>query len=397
MNGLAPVVGNLAALNSSVCISPVHSTSIFGLLPPEVICPVVPIIMAYPWASKLRKAYKIDKYSDASSTYWAPGWNWERWSSADMEFGDTSAEDIEKMRLGILEVLGEEEFEVMTTHLYQMHTEWNDRKMVADGVPPPEYRRPDFLKQWKQWHNGGEVGFVAFRTTLYDNESKWKLYKERMARLLSLSFDKVVRHHRWHEYEEIAEARTKFNLHWVEDKSLEGASAVTLRERYLDMRRKKQLPARMDYSMFLCASPQAVESVLALENEDDFPTTESGYWRSDAPFLLTVMEWESVDPHGPEEPHDPDDPHDERNWYKSVFKVPVEIVYDTLWHIEDSNFIEPTRLMRSVKGSEELGGKMNENFDIDGLQEMWWGMGPTPASLKRRAEMRKGRGSPWGI
>ncbi|KAJ2965362.1 hypothetical protein NQ176_g10656 [Zarea fungicola] len=104
------------------------------------------------------------------------------------------------------------------------------------------------------------------------------------------------------------------------------------------------------------------------------------------------MEQPTMDPHGPEEPHDPDDPHDERNWYKSVFKVPAEIVYSELWYLEDRSYVAPTRLTRSVKGSEELGGEMPENFVVDGLQELWWGIGPTPQSLKRRARLRGMRG-----
>ncbi|KAJ6779624.1 hypothetical protein PWT90_05638 [Aphanocladium album] len=331
---------------------------------------------------------KKEPYSDASSSYWAPGWNWERWSHPEVEFDETSREEIDKMRLGILEVLGEDQYEEMTGYLYRQHTLWQDKKMVAEGVPPPEYKQPDFIKRWKQWHGGGEVGFVTFRTALYDDEAKWNTCKERLSRILSLSFDRVVRWHRWHEYEEITEARPKFKLHWIEDKSLEGADAEALRARYLQLRERKELPRSMDHTMFFCASPQAVESVLSLEDEDDFPTVESKYWRNDAPFLLAVMEWEQVDPHGEEEPYDPDDPHDERNWYKPVFKVPAEIVWSELWLYEDSSIGEPTRMTRNVKGSAELGGWLPKIFDGQEQLEMWWGMGPTPQSLKRRARLR---------
>ncbi|OAA71051.1 hypothetical protein LEL_09642 [Akanthomyces lecanii RCEF 1005] len=390
-NGL-PISNFAAAIgNSSICVPYVSGIHLFGPPAIDLVCPEAPTIMAEAeTAAHKQPKPKEEPYSDATSSYWAPGWNWARWSHPELDFGDTDPEEIEKMRLGLLEVLGEDGFEKMNKHMHKENTIWRDRKMVAEGVPPPDYSRPDFLKRWKERHGGGEVGFVAFRTTLYDDEAKWNKYKERVTRFLSLPFDSVVRWHRWHEYPEITEARQKFTLHWIEDASLEGASAETLRERYQQLRTLKQLPPSMDYTMFLCASPQAVDSVLSLgDDESDFPTVESDYWRPDAPFLLVVMEAATADPHGPEEPHDPDDPNDERNWYRPVFKVPAEIVYSALWDVEDRSYVPPTRLTRSVRGSEELGGgRMPAHGDVDGLQEMWWGMGPTPQSLKRRARMR---------
>ena len=378
-----------AAVNSSIRVPSVSGIHLLGLSAIDPVCPAASTVMAEARAVHKQRKPKEEPYSDATGSYWAPGWNWARWSHPELDFGDTDPEEIEKMRLGLLEVLGEDEFEKMNKHLDKKNTIWRDRKMVAEGVPPPEYSRPDFIKRWKEYHGGGEVGFVAFRTALYDDEAKWNKYKERVTRFLSLPFDSVVRWHRWHSYPEITEARQKFTLHWIEDASLEGASAETLRERYQQLRAQKQLPASMDHTMFLCASSQAVDSVLSLEHEEDFPTVESDYWRTDAPFLLVVMEAATADPHGPEEPHDPDDPHDERNWYRPVFKVPAEIVYSALWDVEDRSYVAPTRLTRSVRGSEELGGgRMPVHGGVDGLQEMWWGMGPTPQSLKRRARLR---------
>ena len=125
----------------------------------------------------------------------------------------------------------------------------------------------------------------------------------------------------------------------------------------------------MDYNMFLCASPEAVESVLSLD-DDNLPNTKSSFWRDDAPFLLVVMEEAEV------------------NWYKSVFKVPVEIIPNDLWDLVDRAFMQPTRLTREVKGSIELGGTMPENYTPDGLTELWWGVAPSPLALKRRRGLR---------
>ncbi|KAJ3492178.1 hypothetical protein NLG97_g5460 [Lecanicillium saksenae] len=344
--------------------------------------------MTEPQEPKVSTA-KLEPYSDASSSYWAPGWNWERWSHPELDFGDTSAQEIEKMRLGILEVLGEDKFEEMTVYLQRKHELWQDKKLVAEGVPPPEYKQPDFIKTWRRWYADREVGIVAFRTALYEDEAKWNTYKEGLSRILSLSFDRVVRQHRWHEYGDISEARRKFKLHWIEDKSLEGADADALRARHLELRDNNELPGGMIDWMFLCASPQASESVLSLRSEDDFPTVDSNWWRDDAPFLLAVMEWERIYPHGEDEPCDPDDPHDEANWYKPVFKVPAELVWSELWPCMVDPVGEFARITRHVKGSAELGGWLPKNFDGQDESEMWWGKGPTLQALKKRWKSRR--------
>lgn len=85
---------------------------------------------------------------------------------------------------------------------------------------------------------------------------------------------------------------------------------------------------------------------------------------------------------------DPDDPHDLRNWYKPVFKVPIELIADTFWNLLESDFMELQDITRSIYGSNELGGTMPVNKSINELLEMWWGTGPTPASLRRRHRLR---------
>ncbi|KFY11498.1 hypothetical protein V492_04424 [Pseudogymnoascus sp. VKM F-4246] len=327
-----------------------------------------------------------ERFSDASSSYWPEGWSWARYSDPDVDFSTLSEEEKEKMRNGLQEVLGDDGTRKMSLYLRQKMREWEDKKLQEQGAPSPGYNAPDFLKQWERRHRDGPWGFIAFRTALYDDEEKWTEFKSRVRRILHVAFDQVVEQHRGHEYEDVAKARKSFELHWIEDKDLDGASAETLRRWYVEVKNKEETPVGMDYNMFLCASPEAVESVLSLD-EDNLPTTKSSFWRDEAPFLLVVMEEAEVNPHGDEE-HDPNDPNDERNWYKSVFKVPVEIIPDNLWDLVDRAFMQPTRLTRGVKGSIVLGGSMSVNYTVDGLAELWWGMAPTPQALKRRCVLK---------
>lgn len=330
-----------------------------------------------------------EPFSDASSSYWPDGWSWARYSDPEVDFSTLSEAEKDKMRNGLQEVLGDDGMRRMSLYMRRKTREREDQKLREQGVAPPEYSAPDFLKQWQKRHpdDDGPWGFLAFRTALYDDEERWTEFKRRVRRILNVAFDQVVEQHRGHEYEEVAKARRSFELRWIEDRELDGARAEALRGRYAEVKKKGDTPAGMAYNMFLCASPEAIESVLSLD-ADDLPTTKSAFWRDDAPFLLAVMEEAAANPHGDDEEYDPDDPGDERNWYKSVFKVPVEIVPDNLWDLVDRDYVPPTRLTRGVRGSAELGGTMPENYTADGLAELWWGMGPSPRALARRRLLR---------
>ncbi|KAF3482060.1 uncharacterized protein GIQ15_04819 [Arthroderma uncinatum] len=321
-----------------------------------------------------------EPFSDASSSYWSEGWNWARFSDPDANIMALPEDERTKMMSGLKEILGEEGVRRMHIYIRRKRERLEDKKLREQGVPPPKYDAPQFLKQWRKgYSNNTPWGFVAFRTVLYDDEEKWAQFKDRVHQILHLAFDKVVGHHRGHEYEEVAKARKWFTLHWVEDKGLDGATEETLREWYANA--KTDAPTGMGYNMFLCTCAEAVESVFS----NDFPTIDSFNWRDDAPFLLVVMEVTEVNPHDEEE-HDPDDPHTERNWYKSVFKVPIEIVPDELWGEIDSEIFPHTRLTRNVKGCNQLlGGKVPNNTpNVDGLTELWWGMSASPKSIRRR-------------
>lgn len=345
----------------------------------------MPPTAAYSSAGNLER--DNERFSDSSSSYWPQGWNWARYSDPDADFSTLSEEEQNKMRNGLQQVLGDDGMRRLWLHLDQKAQELEDKRLNESGAAAPEYNPPDFMKQWQKRHRGGSWGFVAFRTALYDDENEWAEFERRIQCILNVAFDQVVQQHRGHEYEEVAEARKSFKLQWVQDEELEGATAETLRKQYIEFTKNAVVPVSMDYNMFLCASPEAVESVLSLDT-DNLPTTKSSYWRDDAPFLLVVMKEETLNPHGDDEEYDPADPHHESNWYKSVFKVPVEIVPDILWDLIDRDYISPTRITRGVKGSTELGGTMPENYTVDGLSELWWGMGPSPRSLERRRRLR---------
>ncbi|KAK2816779.1 hypothetical protein FQN49_007992 [Arthroderma sp. PD_2] len=339
-----------------------------------------------PSGSRKRPADDNKPFSDASSTYWPEGWNWARFSHPDTDLRDLPYGERVKMFKGLEEVLGEEGVDRMMVYKDRKNQRQMDKKLRAEGVPPPKFE-PDFLESARRRYlNDLPWGFIAFRTVLYNDEDRWVEFKDRLQQILNISFDRLVDSHGGHEYEEIALGRKFFTLYWIEDKELDGATEDTLRERYKKVK-KEEAPAGMGYDLFLSTCPEAVDSVLS----DPLPNIDSFPWRDDAPFLLVVMESTEENPHGDEEPYDPDDPGHEKNWYQSVFKVPVEIVPDTLWNVVEMGIFEPARFTRRVKGFNHLlGGPKPREIPLlkDRLYELWWGMMPSPESERRRAEIR---------
>ncbi|KAJ4153688.1 hypothetical protein LMH87_010166 [Akanthomyces muscarius] len=161
-----------------------------------------------------------------------------------------------------------------------------------------------------------------------------------------------------------------FTIHWIEDGQLAGANADILRERYTKLKEDQEVKGILDLGMFLCASSDAVDSVLS-PNEDDLPTIETLAFRDEAPFLLAVLMENSMNPHGDDEPYDPEDPNNEANWYKPVFKVPIELLVNELWKTMESPTMELSRITRNVRGSTELGGERLEVTPLDEPYEHW--------------------------
>jgi hypothetical protein len=174
-----------------------------------------------------------------------------------------------------------------------------------------------------------------------------------------------------------------FTIYWIEDEQLAGANADVLRKRYTKMKEDKGVKGMLDFGMSLCASPEVVVSVLLL-SEDDLLSTKTLTFRDEAPFLLAVLMEESMNPHGDDETYDPEDPNNEANWYKPVFKVPIEMFVNELWKTMEDPVMELNRITRNVRGSTELGGELLKITPLDEPYEHWWGAGLTPRSIKRR-------------
>ncbi|KAK2596812.1 hypothetical protein QQS21_006141 [Conoideocrella luteorostrata] len=119
------------------------------------------------------------------------------------------------MRNSLQKVLGDDDMRKLTLYVRQNAREWEDKKLNDHG------------------------GFIAFRTASYNEEEKWAAFKGRVQRILNSAFDHVVEQHRGHEYEQVAEARRLFELHWIEDGELDGVTADTLREHFTQLKKEE--------------------------------------------------------------------------------------------------------------------------------------------------------------
>jgi len=281
------------------------------------------------------------------------------------------------MQAGLRDILGENGVGALAMHLFreeQARAKEQEPKEAQLGaeVAPVYVSSPDWLSFWERRHQGRPWGFVVFRTALYGagEEASWGEFKSRVEKIVQVPFERIASESA-PPPEGFGDASAKFEIRWVEDPELAGATAAMLRGRYATMR--PSLPNGSSHtSLFLCASAGAVESVMSIE-EEDLPTGEMAWWRPTAPFLLAVSADADL---GLEEGHE------EREWFRPVFKVAVETMVEELWPLIGSDQMPLRRVTRNVKGSGELDGEGAESRD--GLEEIWWTMASSPKRLRRR-------------
>ncbi|KAK3299585.1 uncharacterized protein B0H64DRAFT_102378 [Chaetomium fimeti] len=320
-----------------------------------------------------RNAPSTPIYSDASSSYWPAGWNFDKFSRAtDEDRASLPEGELEKMQAGLRDVLGDRGVGALAMYLYREEQKRAKETGARSEAAPSGSESakpastPDWLRNWRRRHRGQKWGFVAFRTVLYGDEEGWDGYKKRLDGIVSMAFEREGG-----GLEDWEQAKDNFELRWIEDPELAGADAMALRGRYEEL--GKDLPAGLSQCLFLCASQEAVDSVTSLD-EDDLPTLESVRWRPTAPFLLAIAADANL---GLEEGHE------EREWFKPVFKVAAETIIDELWPLVDSIGMPLRRITRHVKGSSELGPEETADAGEE-LEDIWWTMAPSPERLKKR-------------
>ncbi|KAI0521629.1 hypothetical protein F5B22DRAFT_545444 [Xylaria bambusicola] len=305
---------------------------------------------------------------DRFSTYWPPGWNYERFrKSTSLELIQGLSEgEYAKLQLGIREARSERE------------------KGVSSGLVPLVAQTssvaPDWLRQCTRRHRHQTWGFVAVRTASYDDAERWNEFKARIRSIMEVPFERDIKSISTSAVtEDASAAKAKLELRWIEDPALDGQTDPDiLRDRYSQIR--PSLPPGQSQHVFLVASKDAIASVL--DDTNDQKTDEAapfGYpprWRPNAPYILAVSA--DADP-GLEEGHE------EREWFKPVFRVAAEVLVDEFWHLLDSDIMPLRRITRCVRGTDLDGRVLAPGDDDYDLEDLWWSMAPSPWRLRKRA------------
>jgi hypothetical protein len=333
-------------------------------------------------------------YTDAASTYWPPGWNFQRYAHATpADDAALSDEERAKMQAGFRKALGEDGVMEMARVVWQEQlrrmklekesssaatasSSSSAQKQQQQPPSPP----PDWLKTWRKragGDGGGAWGFVAFCTSsavAAMPESDVAKFHTRVREMAEIPIQKALEEE-GQPADEIAEARRSFEIRWVEvdddDEDVKGEEGKgeagtgkdwveKARASYRAMRESGVLPSGLDLPVFLCASPAAVASVLrtspaeAKEAHDGKPRWRSG----DVPFLLVAA---AETEQGIVEDDDDDEEEEEeeetkvgggeRSWFKPVFKAAAEVLVDELWWIVAEQMTSLGQMTRFVRGA----------------------------------------------
>jgi hypothetical protein len=386
-------------------------------------------------------------YTDAASTYWPPGWNFQRYARATpADNAALSDEERAKMQVGFREALGEDGVMEMARVVWQEQlrrmklekesssaataSSSSAQKQQQQQPPPPP--PPDWLKTWRKRagrDGGGAWGFVAFCTSsavAAIPESDVAKFHTRAWEMAEIPIQKALEEE-GQPADDIAEARRSFEIRWVEvdddgedAKGEEGKGEAgtggdwveKARASYRVMRESGVLPSGLDLPVFLCASPAAVASVLRTSPAEAKEAHEGKpRWRSgDVPFLLVAAaetEQGIVEEDDDEEEEGTKVGGGERSWFKPVFKAAAEVLVDELWWIVAEQMTSLGQMTRFVRGAtvaeehvatteEERQGEGGEAADVgsgraeepahddDGLDDIWWTVHMPPRQMRKR-------------
>ncbi|KAI7774073.1 hypothetical protein LA080_009310 [Diaporthe eres] len=346
------------------------------------------------------------EYSDASSSYWAPGWNFERWVHAEENDLATLPEgELIKIQDGLRHVLGEAGMSKLSRYMFDLEQEQKQQQednkkrtlegddkgltasSSAEGTETLVFSPPNWLGIWRKHFNGQQWGFAAFRAACFSgsdvDEHRWTRSKTQVQRIVELPFERAIAQAKKEDSiipDDFEAARAKFTIQWEEvpatqESTAANASSDLFRSEYAALR--PSLGSGLSWDLFLWASPEAVES---FEKEASNTDETSSLWRPRAPFLLAVAA--DRDP-GLE----PD--HEQRIWLKPVFKVAAEALVESLIDVVDMG-TPLQRVTRNVRGANELDGatghqdQEQSKKEAEELDEFWWSMHPSPERLRKK-------------
>ncbi|KAI5812674.1 hypothetical protein BZA77DRAFT_375181 [Pyronema omphalodes] len=190
-------------------------------------------------------------------------------------------------------------------------------------VPHPSTSPAPFVQVIKSSNLNGPWGFLAFRT-FYSNPSLWSQFQQHFTALLSSQLTPS-------NGTGILSVVHDFQIIWIEDPSLDGASMEDIRLYVSDMREEGSIPQGMEWSMVLVADELAAVSVVEVSKEKNGMKAIPWVGGLDVDF-------------GEEE---------EEEGYEGFFKVAVQTLLTELFPVVATQRMAPSEMVAGVDS--ELG------------------------------------------
>ncbi|KAK8079442.1 hypothetical protein PG997_007260 [Apiospora hydei] len=286
--------------------------------------------------------------AEQRAPYWPEGWDRERLlnASATGELEQISAEEVRKLREGLIADFGEPAFQ-------DLMAEMGRRKEEAASSTPASAPEPPFMetmrlyeertgRRWDPW------GFVVYKSPEINDEGEWAACKQRFARILAES---LVPYRGFPGLEECME---KMKIQWIEDAGIDDASVASiawtaLRDNTMTNGEISLFPSVPDpglhHSLCLYMTPSSMHSVL---NSTLPVSTLPRRQRKEIPFVLAVAaEAAAAVTSGPGRVEEAE----EDSW-RGFFNVAVETLLTSLFPIIADEMLSPREIGSHVKGED---------------------------------------------
>ncbi|GFF57984.1 hypothetical protein IFM62136_03631 [Aspergillus lentulus] len=285
-------------------------------------------------------------------SFYPPGWDYERvMNCAYEDFGTLTEEQHTTMLNGLKEAGLYQAFEdkiqakVMESQaaarVAEEATKTEEQKL-ADRESWAPYI--DILKnvfkfepEWSEW------GFVVFRATAYGTEdnAKWSEFRRRWDQIIE---EEHADQRGFHPKSDRAIELLRFR--WVEDPSLEGASAVEVSRRFDEMLR--DLPTGLTTTACLMVNAEALESVL----NSPIPSSAPLKGRKEIPYVVAV----SRAAHYPRPELTPEEEDEDvfGQDFKGYFNVAVETLLTNFYPMVALDIMDLPRLTSRMRHDKDI-------------------------------------------
>lgn len=199
-----------------------------------------------------------DAFGDDSSSYWPPGWNFDRYAQATgLELHTLPDDQFPKLQAGLLDVLGEEGVSRLNDRLHKLARQ-------RAGI---QISYPDWLKYLRNFYADQTWGFV--QTACFDDQHRWAAFKAKL--------DEIVWAPSLHVegtgeiQQDLSQAKSNFEIRWVEDAAValdedgqgDGPSLEALRKRFKQATTEEHaLPNAISKQVFLVISEDSISSIM---------------------------------------------------------------------------------------------------------------------------------------